>query len=136
MVVTWSTRVRNLNFFKFFKNILPPHFFIFKLRPKKIKEKLSDWGVMMIVALWKKTIIAYTILPKNTKVDNVVYLDFLEHRLLPEVERKKLGVLLYYMIMPDHISITLLGNFFKLKDGRYSNTHPIALICAHQTWMV
>ena len=52
---------------------------------------MSDWGVMMIVALWKKTIIAYTILPKNTKVDNVVYLDFLEHRLLPEVERKKFG---------------------------------------------
>ena len=46
---------------------------------------------MMIVALWKKTIIAYEILPPKTKVNYQVYLDFLEHRLLPEVEKKKFG---------------------------------------------
>lgn len=73
------------------KNIFTPHFFIFDLRPKKIKEELSDWNVMMIVALWKKTIIAWQILPPKTRVNNVVYLDFLQSRLLPEVEKKKFG---------------------------------------------
>ena len=52
---------------------------------------MSDWKTIMIVALWKKTIIAYEILPKGTTVDYSVYLNFLERRLSPEVERKKFG---------------------------------------------
>jgi histone-lysine N-methyltransferase SETMAR len=43
----------------------------------------------MIVALWRKQIKAYEILPKGTTVDHLVYLNFLERRLLPEVQRKK-----------------------------------------------
>ena len=46
---------------------------------------------MMIVALWRKQVIAYEILPKDMNVDNVAYLNFLERHLLPEVERKKFG---------------------------------------------
>lgn len=45
----------------------------------------------MIVALHKKNIIAYEILPKGTTVDFSIYLNFLERRLLPEVEKKKFG---------------------------------------------
>ena len=46
---------------------------------------------MMIVALWKKEVIAYQILPKGETVDHAAYLNFLEHRLVPEVNRKKFG---------------------------------------------
>lgn len=45
----------------------------------------------MIVALWRKQVIAYEILPKGTMVDHTVYLNFLERRLQPEVDRKKFG---------------------------------------------
>jgi hypothetical protein len=46
---------------------------------------------MMIVALWKKQIFTYEILPEGTTVNHVVYLNFLEHRVLPEVTRKHMG---------------------------------------------
>jgi histone-lysine N-methyltransferase SETMAR len=46
---------------------------------------------MMIVALWKSEIIAYQILEEGKTVDSITYLNFLEHRLLPEVTRKKFG---------------------------------------------
>lgn len=46
---------------------------------------------MMIVALWKKQILTYQILPPGDTVDSVAYLNFLEHRVLPEVNRKKFG---------------------------------------------
>jgi hypothetical protein len=45
----------------------------------------------MIVALWRKQVLTYEILPKGQTVDNVVYLNFLERRVLPEVHRKKFG---------------------------------------------
>ena len=45
----------------------------------------------MIVALWRTQVLAYQILPKGITVDHFVYLNFLEHRLLPEVEKKKFG---------------------------------------------
>ncbi len=35
--------------------------------------------------------LTYKILPKGQTVDNVVYLNFLERRVLPEVHRKKFG---------------------------------------------
>jgi hypothetical protein len=45
----------------------------------------------MIVALWRQLVLTYEILPKGQTVDNVVYLNFLESRVLPEVHRKKFG---------------------------------------------
>lgn len=59
--------------------------------PKKIKGVINEWKSIMIVALWRKQIKAYEILPKGTTVDHLVYLNFLERRLLPEVQRKKFG---------------------------------------------
>ena len=52
---------------------------------------------MMIVALWKSEVIAYQILKEGKTVDSITYLNFLEHRLLPEVTRKKFGrpIILY-----------------------------------------
>ena len=61
---------------------------------------------MMIVALWKSEVIAYQILEEGKTVDSIAYLNFLEHRLLPEVTRN-LGVLSSYMIMLDHTNIAL-----------------------------
>jgi histone-lysine N-methyltransferase SETMAR len=46
---------------------------------------------MMIVALWKKQVFTYEILSKGKTVDHMVYLNFLERRVLPEVTRKKFG---------------------------------------------
>ena len=46
---------------------------------------------MMIVALWRKQILTYQILEEGETVDGVAYLNFLERRVLPEVERKKFG---------------------------------------------
>ena len=44
----------------------------------------------MILALWKKQVLAYEILPKGMTVDHNVYLRFLERRVLPEVEKRNL----------------------------------------------
>ena len=82
---------KNEVFWKFFDFLNAPHFLTIWPRPKKLKEELSDWKVMMIVALWKKQIIAFETLRPQIKVDWSVYLNFLEHRLLPEVEKKKFG---------------------------------------------
>ena len=46
---------------------------------------------MMIVALWKSQVFTYEILPDGTTVDHVAYLNFLERRVLPEVNRRKMG---------------------------------------------
>lgn len=46
---------------------------------------------MMIVALWKKQVITYEILREGQTVNRFVYLNFLERRVLPEVNRKKFG---------------------------------------------
>lgn len=46
---------------------------------------------MMIVALWKKQIFTYEILAEGQTVDGIVYLNFLEHRVLPEVARRKIA---------------------------------------------
>jgi histone-lysine N-methyltransferase SETMAR len=59
--------------------------------PKRVRAELNQWKCMMIVALWKKQVLTYEILPKGQTVDNVVYLNFLECRVLPEVDRKKFG---------------------------------------------
>jgi hypothetical protein len=73
--------------------------------PKKLKSELRQWKCMMIVALWKKQVLTYQILPEGQSVDSIAYLNFLEHRVLPEVNRKKWQSLLYYMIMLDHTNI-------------------------------
>lgn len=86
-----SREYRKKYFLKFFKTFIPTHFFAIHLRAKRIRPELGDWKQIMIVALWKKTIIAFQILPKGTTVDYSVYLDFLQHRLLPESENKKFG---------------------------------------------
>jgi len=46
---------------------------------------------MMIVALWKKQVITYEILREGQTVNHLAYLNFLERRVLPEVNRKKFG---------------------------------------------
>lgn len=43
------------------------------------------------MALWKKIIFTYEILPIGQTVNHNVYLNFLEHRVLPEVERRKMA---------------------------------------------
>ncbi len=78
-------------FSKFVKFLFSPHFSPMLRRPKKLKGELHQWKCMMIVALWKKQILTYEILPEDTTVDAVVYLNFLERRVLTEVERKKFG---------------------------------------------
>ena len=78
-------------FYNFIKFLFSPHFSPVLCRPKKLKAELHQWKCMMIVALWKKEILTYEILPEDTTVDAVAYLDFLERRVLPEVERKKFG---------------------------------------------
>jgi hypothetical protein len=45
----------------------------------------------MIVALWRKQILTYQILPSGETVDSVAYLNFLEHRVKPEADRRKFG---------------------------------------------
>jgi hypothetical protein len=45
----------------------------------------------MILALWKKQVFTCEILPEGSTVDSVAYLNFLERRVLPEVNRKKFG---------------------------------------------
>ena len=84
-----SSRKYFLN--KFSKFYFSPHFFIICNKPKKIKGGTEEWKSIMIVALWKTQVLAYEILTKGTTVDTYVYLNFLERRLLPEVERKKFG---------------------------------------------
>jgi len=59
--------------------------------PKKLKAELVQWKCMMIVALWRKQVLTYEILPDGETVDHTSYLNFLERRVLPEVERKKFG---------------------------------------------
>ena len=53
--------------------------------------EINEWKSIMILALWKKQVLAYEILPKGMTVDHNVYLRFLERRVLPEVEKKKFG---------------------------------------------
>ncbi len=89
------------------KNLMSPHFFPMHRSPKKLKTELREWKCMMIVALHKKQILTYEILPEGQTVDSIAYLNFLERRVLPEVNRKKLDGLLFYMTMPDHINIAL-----------------------------
>jgi hypothetical protein len=68
---------------KFF--LISPHFFSINYRAKKLKAELRQWKCMMIIALWKKIVLTYEILPEGTTVDSIVYLNFLERRVLPEV---------------------------------------------------
>lgn len=70
---------------------MSPHFFPMNHSAKKLKAELRQWKCMMIVALWKKQVLTYEILPERTTVDSIVYLNFLERRVLPEVNRKKFG---------------------------------------------
>lgn len=75
----------------FLKNLFSPHFFPIYRRPKILKEELQQWKCIMILALWRKQVFTYEILPEGSTVDNVAYLNFLERRVLPEVSRKKFG---------------------------------------------
>ncbi len=56
-----------------------------------MKAEPQQWKSMMIVALWRKQVLTYEILPPGSTVDSVTYLNFLERRVLPEVNRKKSG---------------------------------------------
>lgn len=73
------------------KILKTPHFFICNHRPKRLHTEPQEWKCIMIVALWKKEVLTYQILPVGHRVDSVAYLNFLEHRVLPEVNRKKFG---------------------------------------------
>jgi len=63
--------------------------------PKRMRAELNQWKCMMIVALWRKQALTYEILPKGQIFDKVVYLNFLERRVLPEVIKKNLDGRLY-----------------------------------------
>src|SRR5215469_12015855 len=45
----------------------------------------------MIVALWRKQILTYQILPEGETMDSIKYLNFLEHYVAPAIEEKKAG---------------------------------------------
>jgi transposase len=77
--------------FQLLKILNTPDFLTNHYRPKITKSEIQDWKCMMIVALWKKQIFAYEILPEGETVDSTAYLDFLERRILSEVDRKKIG---------------------------------------------
>ncbi len=81
----------SMNKINFSKYLMSPHFFPMHCRPKKLKAERQEWKCMMIVALWKKQVLTYEILPVGDTVDSVAYLKFLERRVLPEVNRKKFG---------------------------------------------
>jgi hypothetical protein len=88
----------------------------------------------MIVAFWKKTIIAFQILPKGTTVDYSVYLDFLQHRLLPEVEKKKFGrpIILHDNAKPHKHRVVREWSMVKRWEEL---EHPhIHQICHPRTW--
>lgn len=70
---------------------MPPDFFPIYYRAKKIKASLREWKCIMILALWKKQVFTYEIFPAGTTIDSIAYLNFLEHRVFPEVTRKKMG---------------------------------------------
>ena len=120
MVITWTKAVSfmNLKILSIRKISNPPHFYIFQHRPKKIKQTLEDWKCIMIVALWKSEVIAYQILEEGKTVDSITYLNFLEHRLLPEVTRKKFGrpIILHDNARPHKHRI--VRKFWRNKDGR------------------
>jgi len=65
------------------------HIFPMHPRPENLKVERQEWKGMMIVALWKKQVLTYEILPVGDTVDSIAYLKFLERRVLPEVDRKK-----------------------------------------------
>jgi hypothetical protein len=64
---------------------MSPHFFPMHRSPKKLKTELREWKNH------KKQILTYEILPEGQTVDSIAYLNFLECRVLPEVNRKKFG---------------------------------------------
>ena len=78
----------NINFYQY---LITPNSFITYDRPKKLKAEPQQWKCVMIVALWRKQVLTYEILPPGSTVDSVTYLNFLERRVLPEVNRKKSG---------------------------------------------
>jgi hypothetical protein len=45
----------------------------------------------MVVALWRRQILTYQILPEGETMDSVKYLHFLENYVVPEIEKKKFG---------------------------------------------
>ena len=73
------------------KFLSSPDFFILHHRPKRLKEELQQWKCMMIVALLKKQVLTYEILPEGNTVNSIAYLNFLERRVLPEVTRRHIG---------------------------------------------
>ncbi len=91
---------------------------------------------MMIVALWKSEIIAYQILEEGKTVDSITYLNFLEHRLLPEVTRNKFGrpIILHDNARPHKHRI--IREFLEEQRWEELDHPPIALICRPRTCMV
>ena len=71
---------------------MSPHLFPILYSPKKLKAELRDWKCLMVLALWRKQILTYQILPEGETMDSVKYLYFLEHRVLPLVTEKKFGL--------------------------------------------
>ena len=138
MVAAWAKAVSIKTCLKkIFENfcnfLFSPHFFPMLRRPKILKAELRQWKCMMIVALWKKQILTYEILPYGVTVDNVVYLNFLERRVLPEVNKKKFGrpIILHnnakphkHRIVTEHTSlgISMLPDRWRaihLANGKY-----------------
>jgi [histone H3]-lysine36 N-dimethyltransferase SETMAR len=77
---------------------------------------MSDWKVMMIVAFHKNEVLGYQILPRNTNVDNNVYVRFLDAVVLRGVWRKDIihPIILHDNARPHkHLNVK---NFFTLNQ--------------------
>ena len=71
-----------MKFLKFnFKN----HIHFFFIRPKKVRQNIADWKVMLIVAFYQDRILSYQVLPKNTNVNGEVFYLFLSDYVWPSV---------------------------------------------------
>jgi hypothetical protein len=105
-------------------------------RPKILRTERQEWKCMMIVALWRKQILTYQILEEGETVDGVAYLNFLERRVLPEVERKKFGrpIILHDNARPHKHHI--VRQFLQEKRWEELDHPPYSPDMSPRTWMV
>jgi hypothetical protein len=105
--------------------------------PKRMRAELNQWKCMMIVALWRKQVLTYEILPKGQIVDKVVYLNFLERRVLPEVHRKKFGrpIILHDNARPHkHRLFREFLQKHRWEELDHPPSSPIVLTCHRRIW--
>ena len=78
---------------------------------------MQEWKSIILVELWRENILAYEILIKGKSVDSYAYLDFLNRRLFPEIEKNKFG---HPLILHDNGSshnYVIIKEFYKKNVG-------------------